>query len=356
MKICFLNHDIRHDTGAGRFCIALTETLSKIESDIDRKILTSEEDLLSGGFFKIIFRLFKIRSVFKNYDIIHALDGWPYGVIAVFFSFGLSKKVVITAIGTGAVQPLYQPIKKQLLIWAYRKADKVTAISHNTQREILKIIPDLKIEVINHGVDFQKYQLLNIKYKNDPIIQSLKPYILSVGALKKRKGYECSIKAFGRIAPKFSNLKYVIIGKGPEGKNIQLLINNHQLQNRVKFLSNLSEERLIALYKNAEFFVLLPQDDKKDIEGFGLVFLEAAACGLPIVSSLGTSAEDAVLDHKNGILVSSSDYSEAAEAMEKILSNRESFSRESLNFARTMDWKKIVQNYISVYKQLLAAL
>ncbi len=346
--------------------MSFSSALKKAESHYQYEILTSD-NLLSGGFLRIIFRLFKIRSVFKSCDIVHALDGWPYGVIAAVFSLGLGKKIVITTIGTGAVQPLYQPIKKQLLIWAYRKADQITAISNNTKREILRVIPDLKIEVINHGVDFDKYQISNIpeaeqarygagKYQSDAKVQKLKPYILSVGTLKKRKGYEYSIKVFAQIAPKFPDLKYVIVGSGPEYQNLKSQISHLKLQDRVIFLKDLSEEELVGLYKNAELFILLPQDINKDIEGFGLVFLEAAACGLPIVSSRGTSAEDAVLDGENGTLVSPSDHLEAADAMEKILSDsmlRESFSRESLNFARTMDWQKVVQNYISIYKQLI---
>lgn len=351
MKICFLNHDLENNTGAGRFLLSLTEAFKKTDPNHQFIILTSG-DLLSGGFLKIVFRIFRIRSVFKSCDIIHALDGWPYGVIAAVFSLGLNRKIIITTIGTGAVQPLYQPIKKRLLIWAYRKADKIIAISNNTKREILKVVPDLKIEVINHGVDFEKFQ--SNDFELSPNIY--KPYILSVGTLKKRKGYEYSIKAFAQIAPKFPDLKYVIVGQGPEYANLKSQISGLKLQERVIFLKDLSEEKLIGLYKNAELFILLPQDDNKDIEGFGLVFLEAAACGLPIVSSSGTSAEDAVLDGKNGLLVSPSDYLEAADAMDKILSDnnlRKSFSRESFNFAKTMDWKKVVKNYISVYRKLI---
>lgn len=348
MRICFLNHDLGDKTGAGRFLLSLMRAFKKTSPNYQFIILTSE-DLLLGGFLRIIFRLFKIRSVFKSCNIIHALDGWPYGVIATIFSLGLGKKIVITAIGTGAVQPLYQPIKKQLLIWAYKKADKVTAISHNTQREILKVIPNLKIEVINHGVDFEKFQSGNFE-----LPQTIsKPYILSVGTLKKRKGYECSIKAFAQIAPKFPDLKYIIVGQGPEKENLQLLITNYQLQNRVVFLESLDEAELMGLYKNAELFILLPQDDNKDIEGFGLVFLEAAACGLPIVTSEGTAAEDAVSMGRNGILVSPRDYKIVAEVIAHILSDSEkwaSMRQQSLIFAGNMSWDKVAHRYGGVYR------
>mgnify|MGYP001589093414 FL=1 len=115
MKICFLNHSLNNNTGAGRFLLSLTGAFRRIDPNHQSVILTSE-NLLSGGFFKIVFRLFKIRSVLKDCQIVHALDGWPYGVVATIFSLGLGKKIVITAIGTGGVQPLHRLFKKKIMI------------------------------------------------------------------------------------------------------------------------------------------------------------------------------------------------------------------------------------------------
>jgi GxxExxY protein len=367
MRIYYLNHNLSERTGAGRFCLELLEALKKQIPDFEYRILT-HDNFLPKSLWQLPWFFLKIRKIFKQYDIIHALDGWPYGVIAALAILGLNRsqqpehtrmtrtgeqmnrpqqsnqqfgsfgsnsdssgrvnrpKLIITAIGTGAVQPLYNFWKRPLLKWAYRKADAVTAVSHNTKREIQKILPDLKIEVINHGVDFEKYatsmnrpqqpehtrmtrtgeQMNRPQQSNQQFgsfgsnsdssgrIQQLKPYILSVGALKKRKGYEYSIKAFAEIAPQFPDLKYIIVGEGPEYQNLKFKIENLKLNNKVVFFNNLSEQELISLYQNAELFILLPQDVNKDIEGFGLVFLEAAAAGLPVIAVKESSAEDAV--------------------------------------------------------------
>ncbi len=351
MKICYLNHDIRPDTGAGRFCSALTQAIKEINPDIEVRIITSK-DLLSGGVWGLCLKFFKIRSVLKKYEIVHALDGWPYGFIAVIASLGLNKKIIITAVGTGAVQPLYRPIKKWLMIWAYKKANMVMAVSHNTRREILKVVPNLKVEVINHGVDFVKFQISPPTYQE---ISILKPYILSVGALKKRKGFDYSIKAFKKTVPRFPNLKYVIVGHGPEKENLGLLIKNYQLEGCVIFFDKVTDFFLVSLYKNAQLFILLPQDINKDIEGFGLVFLEAAACGLPVIATQKTSAEDAVRDGLNGILVPPSDYEAAAKALVKILFDSETsqfFSAGSVKFAKEMGWEFAANQYSQIYKKI----
>ncbi|MBI2024659.1 MAG: glycosyltransferase family 4 protein [Candidatus Harrisonbacteria bacterium] len=336
MRVCYLNHDTNPYTGSGRFCSFLIEALNKEIPDLQYKVLT-REDLLPKNKFSLFLKFPKIRKEFKKYEIIHALDGWPYGFLAVLGAFGLRKKVIITAIGTGAVQPLYNWWKRPLLKWAYKKADKIVAVSNNTKKEILKIIPNLKIEVINHGVDYEKFQSLN------PKLLYPKPYVLSVGAWKPRKGFDYSISAFEKLKDKFPDLKYVIVSKAPEEIK--------QKYDRVVFLENVSEKELISLYKNAELFILLPQDDNKDIEGFGLVFLEAAACGLPIIASLGTSAEDAVKD--NGILVDSKDIQEVAKAISEIVRNEDKktlMSENSVKLAKAMSWRRAVGDYLKIYK------
>lgn len=342
VKICYLNHDTNSLTGAGRFYNALTLAIKKIFPGVSVEALTAENILYSNK-FKLLLALPAIRRVLSRCDLIHALDGWPYGVIAAWANKTLKKPLIITAIGTGAVKPLYSWWRRPILKWAYRQADKVVAVSNNTKREILKFLPDLKIEVINHGVDAGKFEIKNPKSE-----ANLKPYILSVGAWKPRKGFEYSIKAFEAIKNKYPDLKYVILSKVPkEIKN---------KDERIVFLENLREEEMIALYQNAELFALLPQDDNKDIEGFGLVFLEAAAAGLPVIATRDSSAEDAVSDGKNGIFVSPRDYKEAAAALEKILSDknlRQKMSEESLKFSKKMSWERAALSYKALYETLL---
>ncbi len=364
MKICYLNHDLSDKTGAGRFYHSLISALEKIVPDFQYEVLTHDSGLPKKC-WQLPFFYFCIRRAFKYCDIIHALDGWPYGVIAAIVSLGSRKKLIITGIGTGAVKPFYSWWRRPIMKWAYKRAFRVIAVSNNTKREIQKFLPDLEISVINHGVDFTKFESISGTSDVQTIdvnigtseVQKLKPYILSVGTLKQRKGYEYSIAAFAEVAKKFPGLKYVIVGKGPEYEALQRQVSSIKYQDRVVFLENLSEEELISVYKNAELFILMPQDVNKDIEGFGLVFLEAAAAGLPVITTKETSAEDAVRDGKNGILVSPQNPKSASAAMEKILSNpdlRFDMSKNSISFARSMSWGKTAQLYNVIYNKMLS--
>jgi len=357
MKVCFLNHSADAKTGSGRFFSELIAALRQRVPQLEYKVLT-HDDVLPTSFFKALWSLPRLRRIFSGYEIIHALDGWPFGVLALLALIGLNKKLVITAIGTGAVQPLYYPLKRWLLAWAYRRAARLVAVSNNTKQEILKVLPKLSISVINHGVAADRFSSLG---KKSSEFNEWKPYILTAGALKKRKGMEYVVRAFAIAARQLTKLRLVIYGRGPEHRPLLALAQELGVADRVVFpfydsgLKDISDERLTALYRNAELFILLPQDIHKDIEGFGLVLLEAAACGLPVIGARDSGAEDGLIDGYNGYLVAPTDAGQAAARMQAILTDpklHEKFSANSVSFAKKMSWDKAATAYLNLYEHL----
>lgn len=360
MRICFLNHSLVAGTGAGNFGLMLIKYLRKECPGIEATFLTSvasghslEQAILPSRRLDLIEAWPKIRRAFRNCDIIHALDGYPYGVIAALGSIGLNKKLVITAIGTGAVQPLYRR-HGWLLAWAYRRADCLAAVSNYTRREILKKVTDLEIEVVNHGVEAGEFDgdvLAALTSEERQTIAQLKPYILSVGAWKRRKGYEYSFPAFAAVAKRFPEINYVVCGTAGE----KVFAEKWGISEKVFFFQGVGWPFLKALYREAELFMLLPYDADKDVEGFGFAFLEAAAAGLPVIGTCENGAEDAVRDGENGFLVEPKNASAAAEAALKILSSselRREFQAASLSLAKDMNWPRVAAKYSAIYSQL----
>lgn len=297
--------------------------------------------------------IFRIRKIFKTCDVIHALDGFPYGVIAVLASFGLGKRVIITAAGSGAILPLYHRYYASLMKYCYKKADCVTAISNFTKSEILKKV-SIPIHIITHGVDYNEFA----QEKNG--ISLPRPYVLSVGTLRWRKGYHLSIEAFAKVHRYFPNLHYVILGKKHNQDyydELHSIRHFFGLENYIHFLEDIKEKKdIAALYQNAECFMLQSQNINHDVEGFGLVFLEAAAAGLPVVGSKNCGVDDAVRDGKNGFLVDSRNPEDFADAVLVILRNEELKNRmkeESIIFAKACSWEKRIEEYVQVYKIFL---
>jgi len=353
MKVCFLTHNLKEDNGAGVFSLKLIEAARAAGAEIvayatEYSGKEFERPLPKG--IKLLVSLPAIRRDIRRCSVVHALDGYPYGVIAMVAGMGLPARRIITAVGSGAVVALYKFPQSLLLKAAYRTAQRVTAISTFTKNEILKKVPGISIEVVGHGVDTERFLAAS---------QSLLPYhyILSVGSLRWRKGYKFSLRAFAEVAKEFPGLHYVIVGKRYSEKeftNLHSLIRELKLQDRVHLLEHVErEEELRALYRHAQAFCLLSQHAAHDFEGFGLVFLEAAAAGVPVVAGREGGVTEAVLDGKNGFLVDPQDTHGCAQALMRIIRDpalRERMSRESSAFAQRNAWKPKLNRYLSLYR------
>jgi len=264
-------------------------------------------------------------------------------------NIGLNKKLIISGIGTYSVLPLDEPIKKWFLRWAYKRADKIICISSFTEKQILKRINLHNTVVINHGVDYNKFQ---IDYRE----QNKEKIILSVGALKPRKGYHISIPAIAEVKKKYPDIKYYIVGGKPQ-KIYTDLVKSLNLEKNVEFLQDLFDEELIKLYCKSNIFLLASITiNDNDFEGFGLVYLEAGACGKPVIGAHGSGAEDAIIDGETGILVPQNDVQKTAEAILKLLDDPELAKKMGENgkkFAKKMDWDNVIKKYIKTYEKEL---
>lgn len=346
MKICLLTHSLNVKDGEGRFSFDLIFNLKNSGQEI--QTLTNF-DLLKNP----LINFFKIRKIFNDSDIIHAIDIWPNGFYARLISLGLKKSIIITSLGTYSVAPFYS-WRRPLMLWACRKS-KIIAISGYTKEEIEKINHGLNVEVICPGFDlnFWSGEGVGSQY------QQYKPYILSVGALKPRKGYINSLQAFKIIVKQFQNLNYIIIGRG-EGseyvKNLKDFIKENGLDNKVFFVSSgIDDNELLKFYRNAELFILTPVEKNHHFEGFGIVYLEAAASGLPIIATCNSGAASAAKDGYNSILVPQNSPVRTAEAIIKILSDnatKEKFKNNSREWVKNFDWSKIIIDYNKIYDKL----
>lgn len=178
------------------------------------------------------------------------------------------------------------------------------------------------------------------------------PYILSVGAIKRRKGYHVLIPAYALVKKDFPDLRYVIVGN--PNQSIEYF-QSLEIPEGVEIVSDASRDRIDELYENAELFILAPEEVGGDIEGFGLVFLEAASHRLPIVATRSGGVADAVRDGENAILVSPGDSVGLAEAVGRVLRDRDlrdKMTAASGKFAEKMRWSAQIMRYMEVYASI----
>lgn len=363
-KICFLAHNTRDDNGGGVLARQIIEGLS-LHLSAERVILTTlpgglsdSLPLLALPWRALFMNFFAIRGIIRSCDVIHSFDVFPFGVLAWCAGMGLGKKHIITAVGSGSLIPLYSRAYRWLSARAFRHADAVVAISRFTQGEILEKVPGLSISVISPGIS-----PLFFEGKAEPVpadIERQKPYILSVGSLRWRKGYAVTIRAFAKIKKEIPDVTYVILGKRSADKEyakLRNIIREEGLDDSVLIKDSISDEReKLAWYQSAEIFGLLSQNIGHDVEGFGIVFLEAASAGLPVIGSMGCGVSEAAQNGINGYLVHERDGDAFADAVIRIMRNpklKKRMGEASRAFAKKHSWNEKIDRYVEIYHGLM---
>ncbi len=380
MRICVLTHNLKDDNGGGVFSRRL---LRGLQERLGAQIIAFttvasgepfERPILWPGVFAFLSALPRLRRAMRACDVIHAFDAYPYGIIASLVSLGLRKKIILTAVGTGSIRYLYHShwLLTSLTRWALRRATTVVAISNFTKGLMTSRLPDLKVQVIHPGVDADRFAPQDDAIEageagrtvvdsegTDHTISNLRPYVLSVGSVRWRKGYKRSLKAFALARKQFPQLRYVIVGKTRWEKyfrEVLAIITTLGLEDTVFFLNGVEDTpTLRTLYRNAELFCLLSQNWGYDVEGFGMVFLEAAAAGLPVVGAMGSGVDEAVREQVNGLLVNWQDEQALAQAIIKIMGDqklRAQMSDASLAWAGASAWETRVGEYVTLYQKL----
>ena len=147
--------------------------------------------------------------------------------------------------------------------------------------------------------------------------------ILFVGRLVRRKGADDLINAFKLLSEDLPMARLEIVGDGPEKINLERLVTDLRLQERIRFAGSLKGEALFARYRECDVFVMPPRTLKDDVEGFGTVFLEAGLAGKPSVGTRSGGIPEAVIDGVTGILVEEANVHELAAAIVQVLGDKD---------------------------------
>jgi phosphatidylinositol alpha-1,6-mannosyltransferase len=211
----------------------------------------------------------------------------------------------------------------------FGRADAIVANSRHTATMARELLTQLGIEdrgrvrVVHPGTDPGRFLP---RSDQDPcallgLDPGAGPVVLSVGRLVSRKGFDTALEAVARLAPRYPGLVYLIAGTGPDrgrlGRNAESL----GIASRVRFLEDVRENALPGLYAGSDIFVMLAREEPEveEIEGFGIVYCEASAAGLPVVAADSGGVADAVRHGVNGFLVPPRDPVAAAAALASLI-------------------------------------
>jgi len=209
------------------------------------------------------------------------------------------------------------------------KADKIIPNSQFTMEEFMALdIPEEKFQIITPGVDTERFQpsTPNFDLVNKYQLQN-KKVLLTVARLDERKGHDKVIEAIARLKKEIPNIVYLIVGKGRELKRLKALVRKYKIKENIRFCGYVPDEDLSKYYNCCDLFILLNRqtsDDEQlagDYEGFGIVFLEASACGKPVIAGNFGGIRDAVEDDKSGYIIDGNDMTIITTTIKKLLLN-----------------------------------
>ena len=214
---------------------------------------------------------------------------------------------------------------KRLYLAIYGRSRRVIAISRFVRRRLIEFgVPAEKIVIISPAVDPDKFHPATVPEKSRLRYKSKEGKILlSVSRLVKRKGHDMVIKALPRVRSVVPHILYLIVGVGPEEGNLRRLVSETGVEDCVEFLNSVPNEELLHLYNLSDVFIMVSREieDEGQVEGFGIVYLEANACGKPVIGGWSGGVEDAVLNGATGLLVDPLDPGEVAQAIIKLLTD-----------------------------------
>jgi glycosyltransferase involved in cell wall biosynthesis len=257
------------------------------------------------GFFMALGclpKLLRLRRSF-GFNVIDAHFAYPEGYAATLLGRWLHVPVTITMRGT-EVPIARDASRRRRMLDALHAAARVFSVSESLKQHAVSLgLPAEKVVVVGNGVDTEKFRRVPRQAAREALDLPREASVLvSVGALVERKGFHRVMECLPALRQRFPGLRYLVIGgAGPEGdwsRELHSLAKKLGLDDCVHFLGALAPAALKQPLSAADVFVLATRN-----EGWANVFLEAMACGLPVVTTdVGGNAE-VVADSRLGILV-----------------------------------------------------
>lgn len=205
------------------------------------------------------------------------------------------------------------------------EADHVLAVSRYTAG-LVRDAGALRanISVVSNGVDYERLRAASTAaraFRAKLGLAPERPLLLTVARLVPRKGVDTVLRALPSVLRKVPQLAYCIVGEGPALPGLRQLATDLGLGEHVHFAGGLDLAELAAAYRDADVFVMTPREEGHSVEGFGLVYLEAGAFGVPVVGSRSGGVPDAIVDGETGVLVEPDDVEGLSDALVRLFSD-----------------------------------
>src|SRR5262249_2443696 len=183
--------------------------------------------------------------------------------------------------------------------------------------------------------------------------------ILTVSRLQKRKGHDQMIPGLVKIRKQVPDILYAIVGDGAERAHLERLVRDYDLSSVVQFLGEfgMDDDRLIKCYQQCDLFVLPNREVDNDIEGFGMVLIEAQACGIPVIGGICGGTAETMRIPDTGLVVDCTGPEKLADLVCELLIDRPRLTRMGTEarewVAENFDWDTLSKSAYGVFSDLM---
>jgi len=310
---------------------------------------------------KVIENICHLNPYLKKLNfnfVVGGNSGWIFSLVFIISRI-FNKKLISIAYGNDFL--IRNPLS--LKTFFFRNADKIIVINYQ-MKDIIKKMHHLnedQLEIIYVGINLNDLYVKKSKkeLREEFNIPENKFVLISVGRHVPRKNFELVIKAVSEIKKlrQTINLKYFLIGEGQETPSLKYLVKQLNLENQVEFLGLCDSETRNKFYKLSDIFVMPSKTKINDIEGFGIVFLEANYYKVPVIGTATGGIIEAIKDRETGLLVKPNNLNDLVEKILYLYDNKDIRKKMGeAGYKRVINeysWERIVEDYIRVFKNTL---
>lgn len=300
------------------------------ELDIVRIELESTEWGLAStkglGFYWETIR--KVLKLIKEHDIeeVHCGRVIPEGVIARALKLLAGARYNCFVHGEDVETAATSREHSLIVQNVCKNASMLICNSENTANIVRKLGFDSgsKCEVLHPGVDTSRFEVAapDTSFRQK-MGWSGKRVLLTVGRLQRRKGQDFLIKSMPALLKEFPDLFYAVVGRGECYDELISLVDQHKLHDNVCVYPNMDDEALIKCYQQCDIFILPNRTIDNDIEGFGMVLVEAQVCGKPVIAGDSGGTRETMNIGKTGHIIDCGSTENLLNGLSPILRNRE---------------------------------
>lgn len=316
-------------------------------SNSDIQVFSSEKlnplFAMISNCFKYIRNLQKYKGIEKQVSL---CTTWKYAIVPWIFR-KRAKYVVMThgAELLNTQMRFGRGFSQMLMRKVLNNAAVICSNSNYTASLVKEICPN-KEPVVIHPLSGEKYDVYR---------EGKSGMILSVGRLDERKGFQFVVEAVSRLVDEIPDICYYIAGDGEYKEPLEKMIADKNLSEHVKMLGRIEEDRKNTLLDETMLMVMPSYviEEQNNVEGFGIVYIEANAHGKPAVGTYSGGIPDAIINNKTGILVEEKNVEQLTEAIRDVLTGKKVFDKEvCFDWAKKHYYTEIVECYRQVIESI----